>query len=79
MLFIGWYNQNGRFVTGSGAGSIVMEGPNTLVARWVTLNYLIPIILAALSVLTIVSRCRCWQMKPAEARHGSIHVNEEED
>ena len=79
MLFIGWYNQNGTFVTGSGDGSIVVEGPNTLEAHWLTLNYLIPIILAALSVLTIVSGCRCWQMKPAEARHESIHVNEEED
>jgi hypothetical protein len=56
MIFVGWYNQHGALVTGRGGGSIVMDGPNTLEARWLTLNSFIPIVLAALSTLVIVSK-----------------------
>jgi hypothetical protein len=54
MIFVGWQDENRNLVTISGSGSIVMDRPHTLNARWLTLNYLIPIAAAVLLGLIIV-------------------------
>jgi len=66
MIFIGWHNQDGTTVTTQGSGSILMNSPNTLEAAWLTLNYLIPIVLSALSATVIV--LRFWERKDAIGR-----------
>jgi len=48
MIFVGWHDENGGMVDSGGSGSIVMDGPNALEARWLTLNYLIPSIVLVL-------------------------------
>ena len=66
MIFIGWHNQDGKIVTTQGSGSISMNNPNTLEAGWLTINYLIPAVLLALSALAIV--LRFWGRKDSTSR-----------
>jgi hypothetical protein len=47
-IFAGWHDENGALITKWGSGSIEMDGPNTLQAYWLPLNYLILIIVSAL-------------------------------
>jgi hypothetical protein len=54
VIFIGWQDENRNLVTTSGTGSIVMDRPHTLVARWLSLDYLIPIAAAVMLGLVIV-------------------------
>ena len=56
MIFVGWYNQDGALVTMWGSGSIVMDQPRSLEARWLTLDYFLPIALLALCALAVVLR-----------------------
>jgi hypothetical protein len=58
MIFVGWYNQDGALVTPWGSGSIVMEKPNIIEERWLTMDYFIPIALTVLFALVIVARLR---------------------
>jgi len=56
MIFVGWYDQDGALVTRWGSGSIMMNEPRSLEARWLTLNYFVPIALVALCALAVVLR-----------------------
>jgi ribosomal protein L40E len=59
-IFRGWYDETGNLVTNAGTGSIVMNRSHSLEARWVRLEYAIPLTLLALfgSVVVIGIRRR---------------------
>ena len=48
MIFRGWYDEAGNFVTSSGTGSIVMNSSHSLEARWIKLDYAIPLAVVVL-------------------------------
>ena len=53
-IFVGWYDESGNLITFSGSGSVAMGAPKTLEARWVRLDYLVPVTLLILLGLIIV-------------------------
>ena len=55
-IFVGWYDENGNLVTISGTGSIVMDSPHTLNARWLRLDYSIPIAIIVLLIILLRRR-----------------------
>jgi len=65
IIFVGWYDESGNLITNSTAGTILMDGPHTLVPEW-RINY--PVIaicsLATAGVVTTVIISRRSPRKP---------------
>ena len=56
MIFGGWHAENGGVITHWGNGSVEMDGPKTLEAYWLNLNYLILILASALFGFAFLAR-----------------------
>jgi PKD repeat protein len=75
LIFVGWHDERGNLVTISGTGSILMDGPHTLNAQWLGLDYLIPIAVAALLGSAIVSLERRRRYPPCDNERVNSHAN----
>jgi ribosomal protein L40E len=73
MFPVGWYSETGQLITIFGSGSIVMDAPHTLTARWVRLDFLILTAIVVLGIIVIdrgLSRLRGNQ-KPRQTSKGT--------
>src|SRR5208282_4343431 len=71
IIFVGWYDESGNLITTSTSGTILMDGPHTLMPEW-RVNYALIATYAAL-VIAIASVAIFWRRsrkKSGKQHHG---------
>jgi len=57
MMFDGWYDENGKLITTSGTGTMIMDSSHVVEARWHQ-DYTVPVALIILLSLIVALKYR---------------------